>query len=97
MRATRKSAGATTRVVFRRYPDGQVIALFPDIPWNGQRGEVTSYMHLGQHGAADYHHVLATARLATEDEYNDLFSELQSIGYDDLHIVRRARPKFINT
>ena len=30
---------------FRRYPDGQVIALFPDIPWSGRRGEITSYMH----------------------------------------------------
>lgn len=97
MKSIRKSADATTRVVFRRYPDGQVIALFPDIPWSGQRGEVTSYMHLGQHGAADYLHVLATARLATEDEYVDLLFELQSIGYDDLHVVQRARPKFINT
>ncbi|MCS2721899.1 hypothetical protein NXW08_00310 [Bacteroides uniformis] len=97
MKSIRKSADATTRVVFRRYPDGQVIALFPDIPWSGQRGEVTSYMHLGQHGAADYLHVLATARLATEDEYGDLLFELQSIGYDDLHVVQRARPKFINT
>lgn len=96
MKSIRKSAGATTRVVFRRFPDGQVIALFPDIPWSGQRGEVTSYMHLGQHGAADYRHVLATTRQAREDEYGDLLSELQATGYDDLHVVRRVRPKFIN-
>ena len=54
MKSTRKSAGKMTKVVFRRYPDGQVIALFPDIPWSGRRGEITSYMHVGQHGAADY-------------------------------------------
>lgn len=96
MTSTRKSAGATTRVVFRRYPDGQVIALFPDILWSGQRGEVTSYMHLGQHGAVDYRHVLAATRQAREDEYGDLLSELQATGYDDLHVVRRARQKFIN-
>lgn len=29
MKSTRKSAGKMTKVVFRRYPDGQVIALFP--------------------------------------------------------------------
>lgn len=28
MKSTRKSAGKMTKVVFRRYPDGQVIALF---------------------------------------------------------------------
>ena len=48
MKSTRKSAGKMTKVVFRRYPDGQVIALFPDIPWSGRRGEITSYMHVGQ-------------------------------------------------
>lgn len=96
MKSIRKSAGATTRVVLRRYPDGQVIALFPDIPWSGQRGEVTSYMHLGQHGAADYAGVIAATRQTREDEYGDLLSELQATGYDDLHVVRRARPKFIN-
>ena len=52
MKSARKSAGKMTKVVFRRYPDGQVIALFPDIPWSGRRGEITSYMHVGQHGAA---------------------------------------------
>lgn len=96
MKSTRKSADATTRVVFRRYPDGQIIALFPDIPWSGQRGEVTSYMYLGQHGAADYAGVIAATRQAREDEYGDLLSELQATGYDDLHVVRHARPKFIN-
>ena len=85
MKSTRKSAGKMTKVVFRRYPDGQVIALFPDIPWSGRRGEITSYMHVGQHGAAD------------EKEYRNPLSELRAIGYDDLHIMRRARPKFINS
>ena len=28
MKSTRKSAGKMTKVVFRRYPDGQVIALW---------------------------------------------------------------------
>lgn len=81
-----------TRVVFRRYPDGQLIALFPDIPWSGQRSETTSYMHIGQHGAADYSHVVATTKPATEGEYGDLLAELKAIGYDDLCIVQRARP-----
>ena len=97
MKSTRKSAGKMTKVVFRRYPDGQVIALFPDIPWSGRRGEITSYMHVGQHGAADYAGVIAMTRPAHEKEYRNPLSELRAIGYDDLHIMRRARPKFINS
>lgn len=89
--------GKMTKVVFRRYPDGQVIALFPDIPWSGRRGEITSYMHVGQHGAADYAGVIAMTRPAHEKEYRNPLSELRAIGYDDLHIMRRARPKFINS
>lgn len=80
-----------TRTVFRKYPDGQVIALFPDIPWSGRRGEVTSYMHLGQHGAADYCHVVATTKPVTEGEYGDLLDELSQAGYDNMRIVKRAK------
>ena len=83
MKSTRKSAGKMTKVVFRRYPDGQVIALFPDIPWSGRRGEITSYMHVGQHGAADYAGVIAMTRPAHEKEYRNPLSELRAIGYDD--------------
>ena len=97
MKSTRKSADEMTRMVFRRYPDGQVIALFPDIPWSGRRGKITSYMHVGQHGAADYAGVIAVTRPACEKEYRNPLSELRAIGYDDLYIVRRARPKFINS
>ena len=97
MKSTRKSAGKMTKVVFRRYPDGQVIALFPDIPWSGRRGEITSYMHVGQHGAADYAGVIAMTRPAHEKEYRNPLSELRAIGYDDLHIMRRARPGTVYT
>lgn len=89
MKSTRKSADETTRVVFRRYPDGQIIALFPDIPWNGLRGEVTSYMHLGQHGAANYNRVVATTRPVRGNEYRDLLAELARVGYKNLNIVKR--------
>ena len=91
MKSTRKSADEMTRMVFRRYPDGQVIALFPDIPWSGRRGEATSYMHVGQHGAADYSHVVATTKPVTEKEYAGLLDELRQTGYDNMRIVKRAK------
>ena len=43
-----------TRVVFRRFKEGEIIALFPYMPWNAHGNAVTSYMHTGQHAAADY-------------------------------------------
>ena len=91
MQSTRKYAAVMTRVVFRRYPDGQLIALFPDIPWSGQRSETTSYMHIGQHGAADYSHVIDTTKPATENEYTGLLNELKQAGYDNMRIVKRAK------
>lgn len=80
------------RVVFRKWKNGDIIALFPDEPWSRNGYAVTSYMHVGQHGAADYASVIADTSPAQENEYKDLLNELKAIGYTDLHIVQRARP-----
>lgn len=53
-------------------------------------------MHIGQHGAADYAGVIADTSPAQENEYKDLLNELKAIGYTDLRVVQRARPKFTN-
>jgi hypothetical protein len=68
-------------VVFRRFPDGDVIALFPCLaaecldPWPCQ-----SYMHVGQHGAADPR-IVHDTRPARPHEYAALKAELEQIGY----------------
>lgn len=85
-----------TKVVFRKWKNGDIIALFPDEPWSQSSYMTTSYMHVGQHGAADYAGVIADTSPAQEDEYKDLLNELKTIGYTDLRIVQRARPKFTN-
>ena len=71
----------TTLVIFRvdRRPPHDVYALLPEIP--ASPGCVTSYQHIGQHGAADYGHCIATSRPATPEEYADLAAELRQIGY----------------
>ena len=51
-------------------------------------------MHTGQHAATDYAGVIAVTRPATGEEYRELLAELTSVGYDNLHILRRAKPKF---
>ena len=80
-----------TPVIFREYHDGEVIALFPTLP-GGSCGQCQSYLHFGQHGAADYGHVVRTTGPAAADEYADLMAELVKVGYDDLSIYQREQP-----
>jgi hypothetical protein len=68
-------------VIFRKFPDGDIIALFPYLsaeclnPWPCQ-----SYMRVGQHGAADPPIVHDTCP-ARPHEYAALKAELEHIGY----------------
>lgn len=81
--------GPTERVIFRTYPEGDVIALLPDQPcWRA--GRCTCYQRVGQHGTADYTAVVASTRRATPDEYAPLLRELERIGYN-LRVGFRAR------
>ncbi len=79
-------------VVFRVDRSGpfkdQPIALFPTLT-ERRGGFVTSYVHNGQHGSADYAGVVATTRRARPAEYADLKRELEQIGYC-LKVVKRS-------
>lgn len=74
-------APAPIPVIYRTFPSGEVIALFPTLaatcwdPW-----QCTAYMHTGQHGSADPLLVHDT-RPATPDEIAPLQAELERIGY----------------
>src|SRR5947209_3583641 len=87
-------------VLFRRFADGDVIALFPYLPaeclnaWPCQ-----SYMRIGLHGAADPR-IVDDTRPARPHEYAALKTELEQIGYRlairrrfpvDAHARRKAR------
>lgn len=78
-----------TPIIFRTWRDtNDVITLFPFEVANHQ-GHCLSYMHVGQHGAADYTGVVARTKPAPVHEYAPLLRELQAIGYDDLKVYRR--------
>lgn len=81
----------TELVIFRVYPDGDVIALFPLIAVDTLGGNCQSYMHVGQHGAANPNIVVSQTKLATPNQYEDLLGELKRIGYENLKIVKRFR------
>ena len=70
-----------TLTIFRKFKDGEIIALFPEEDWN-HYGGCSSYMHMGQHSGADYNHVLAISKSAKLEEYRDLKTELESRGYN---------------
>lgn len=77
-----------TPVIFRKYSDGEILALFPSLPGDMDFWNCLSYAHIGQHGTADYLGVIHNTKLAKQDEYKDLYDELTSIGYD-LKIYQR--------
>jgi hypothetical protein len=76
-----------TTVIFRKFRDGEVIALFP-YEIADHNGAVSSYMHVGQHSGADLG-IIQDTKPASPEEYGDLAAELRSIGYD-LSIRRRV-------
>lgn len=79
-----------TAVLVRKWRDnGDVIALFPELPSDYLGHFVDSYMHVGQHGGADYHGVIQATTAATAEDAADLIRELERIGYR-LKVIKRA-------
>ena len=88
-----------TAVIFRKYPNirgGEVIALFPEIPGDYSGYTCSSYMHVGQHGAASWHGCIDESRAAKPEEYASLKKELESapFGYR-LRIYKRWQRGFL--
>lgn len=82
------------RVIFRTFDDSdEVIAFLPDAEANA--GLMMSYMHIGQHGEADYIHCMTKTHLAYPNEYTSLKNELESLGYELDAKVRLTRNKAI--
>ncbi len=81
-----------TKVIFRKYPDGNVIALLIEEPADLNPSHCNSYMHVGQHSAVDPLKVVCQTILASEEEYADLKEEMESLGYEFevLHRLRRT-------
>ncbi len=74
-------------VIFRMFGNGDVIALFPEIATDVYGYNCNSYMHVGQHSAANPFLVNST-KLAKPEDYQDLFDELTRLGYD-LKVVKK--------
>ncbi len=84
----------TTKVIFRKYRDGDVIALFVQEAADMSPYHCSSYMAIGQHGAADPMLVIGQTKLAKANEYASLKKELAGLGYD-LQVIQKHRYSFI--
>ena len=70
-----------TAVIFRTYKkEGDVIALFPELPADSSRHHCLSYQSIGQHGAASCC-IDPDTRPATKQEAATLANQLRLIGY----------------
>lgn len=82
-----------TKVIFRKFNNGEVIAIFPELPGDMNKYSCLNYMHIGQHGCGDCS--LDGTLPANEKEYRELLIELYEIGYN-LHICKRISQKMNN-
>lgn len=82
-------ASREVKVIFRKWPDGTITALFPELPNDNQGWSCVSYEHQGQHGGANCRRAMAHTRAATPEEYQHLLRELGQIGYTRLKIAQR--------
>jgi hypothetical protein len=85
----------TTEVQFRKFKDGEIIAVFP-YEIADFKGNVMSYQHIGQHGGAAWH-INQFTQPAKQSEYHELYKELENLGYNLKVIKRRSHAKYLKS
>ena len=70
-------------VIFRKFPEGDIIALFPNMIENTNKHYINSYQHIGQHGEASVE-LITDLEIPTDKEARDLWNELFEIGYNPI-------------
>ena len=76
------AAQQPVKVLFRKWKkDGSIIAIFPELPGTQDATTCECYEHNGQHGAGDPAYIIQATTLAKPEEFADLKSELERIGY----------------
>lgn len=70
-----------TKVIFRKFPDGELIALFPALAADSSPETCLSYQTTGQHGTASLD-LCDELPAPTPEECEPLRAELKRIGYE---------------
>lgn len=84
----------TVEMIFRIFPNGEVIALMPGLTDSFKSSECMSYMHVGQHSVCNLKHITSKTRLATPAEYQELYLELRYREYV-IKVIKRTHPKHL--
>ena len=84
-----------TPVIFRKFKEGDIIAIFPTMSGTLNQYTCNSYQHIGQHGSCDPTYLIQETKPTKPEEYEELFQELINIGYDDLKVYKRYQYKFL--
>ena len=77
-----------TKVIFRMWENGQVIAMFPEVAVDKIGYYCQSYMNVGQHSPASPS-LVANTKPASKEDYAELMKELVKIGYDNLQVIKK--------
>jgi len=80
-----------TPVLFRM-DDGQVVAVFPDVPGTGDPNTMACFSHVGQHSSCTQEW-LQTTTPAWSSDYAALKAELESPPYEYTLKVRQRQTK----
>jgi hypothetical protein len=80
------------KVQFRKFK-GEIIAVFPYIIETSTN--IMCYAHIGQHSSCIWS-IDSFSKPAKPEEYKDLLSELQSIGYNVQVINRRSHKEYLH-
>jgi len=87
-----------TKTIFRKFKNnGDIIALFPESPSDIYGRYCDSYIHIGQHGSANYQMLLNDTVLATPEEYAELKRELETHYDYEIEVYRRRTPQMRDT
>ena len=76
-------------VMFRKWRDGDIIAILPTLTGTSSPYTCMMYEHVGQHGSGDPQGVIGKTKKATPKEYTPLLRELRRIGYRGLVVYDR--------
>lgn len=83
-----------TEVIFRIDNYG-VYALLPYEISSGQ--DVVTYQYVGQHSGADYKNCILKSKLATLEQYKDLFNEMTNLGYNLKVVIKQNYTKYLKS
>jgi hypothetical protein len=79
-----------TDIIFRKFKEGDVIAIFPYFNGTYDPATCQSYMRVGQHGHCEPSYVVDKTKLATPEEYEPLLKELRDVvGYTNITVRKR--------